>query len=91
MEASIRARALAVRRPRDWLGFLEWCAWGCLEQRRVLMLLGDEVWDIHSVFAPAVVLPDDAPVCRVAAVRLTASGAWLSEDPKSLRHRFCPT
>ena len=78
MEASIRARALEVRRPGAYIGFLEWAAWGCLEQRRILMLLGADVWDIMEVFAPGVSIPADAPVCRVAAVRVSASGSWLS-------------
>ena len=43
MELSIRDRAATVRRPRAYIGFLEWCAWSCLEQRRVLMLIGTEV------------------------------------------------
>ena len=82
METSIRDRTAAVREPRAYIGFLEWCAWACLEQRRVLMLLGAEVWDILTVFAPSVVIPDEALVCRVAAIRMTGKDTWLSTgDP----------
>ena len=82
METSIQDRAAAVRGPRAYIGFLEWCAWACLEQRRVLMLLGAEVWDILTVFAPSVVIPDEALVCRVAAIRMTGKDTWLSTgDP----------
>jgi len=78
MEAAITRRVREVRKPASYLGFLEWVAWGALYKRQVLMLFGNQEWDIMPLFAPQHPPIEYVGVCRVGAVRLEAGGKLLS-------------
>ena len=78
MEAAILTRAAEVRQPGEYLGFLEWVAWGVLSRRRVFMLFGSHVCDVIEVFAPEVLPIAFEGVCRVAAVVYADGGALLA-------------
>ena len=77
MEVRILERVAEVRKPGSYLGFLEWVGWGLASKRRILMLFGDEVWDLLQVFAPDLPPMEFVGECRAAAVCLQADGQMV--------------
>ena len=84
MEAALRARSEKIRKPGEYIGFLEWVIWGHMLNKRVLMLFGSTVKDVIETFAPGVgaANPDEPwGVARVAAVMGTGvPGQWLAAE-----------
>ena len=78
MEGAIIDRLRLVRRPGQYLGLLEWVAWGVAQKKRVRMLFGSQVWDLMAVFAPAHPEVEHTGECRVAAVNLQLGGKMLT-------------
>jgi len=68
MADAIAARAVAVRRPGEFIGFFEWAVWSELRQASVLMLLGTNVVRLRDLLGLAA-LPSGRPVHYVVAVR----------------------
>ena len=88
MQVAIVRRLCEVRKPGRYLGFLEWIAWGVHWNRRVLMLYGDQVWDLMELFAPALPARKFEGECRVAAVRVQTHGEMLSASAHLLPNHF---
>ena len=79
---ALRARSAAIRHEGVYLGFLEWVAWGLLFEKNVVLVFGDCLMDVLTVFAPSQV-PDEVWItwdtCRIVVVRCTVSpGEWQS-------------
>ena len=87
MEVAIIDRSQKVRKAGSYLGLLEWVAWSALSKRRVLMLFGDDVWDLMEVFATDLLPIEFEGDCKVAAVcwrtggKLLSAGRRTSADP----------
>ena len=52
---AIRDRAAEVQ--RDYLGFLEWIAWGVIHSAAVYILVGANLVDTFALFAPELTPP----------------------------------
>ena len=79
---ALRVRSAAIRLEGVYLGFLEWVAWGLLFKKNVVLVFGDYLMDVLTVFAPLQV-PDEIRVtwdtCRIGVVRCTGSpDEWRS-------------
>jgi hypothetical protein len=77
-KSKISERADVVRIPGKHIGFFELVVWSWLRRVRVLMLYGRNIVDVRAWFGVA--LPEQVLVGthRVAAVRVTTKGNWLS-------------
>ena len=78
----MKVRSGKVRKPKEYIGFLEWVIWGHMHNKRVELLFGSTTYDIIDMFAPGLAARNpDQPwaVARVAAVRATGvEGKWAA-------------
>ena len=88
MQAALSERIAEVRTPGQYLGFLEWVAWAVARKRRVYMRYGGQVWDIVSLFAPALQPIAYEGECRVAAARVQTFGEPLAAGPDVVPNHF---
>ena len=69
---AIRDRAAEVQ--RDYLGFLEWIAWGVIHSAAVYILVGANLVDTFALFAPELTPPPGNPPLIAAACISDGSG-----------------
>ena len=51
-EQGIEARAVQVVEPAEWIGFFEWFTIARFYKVQILLVFGNNIFDVHAFFRP---------------------------------------
>ena len=77
-EEGIAARSAAVAEPAEWIGFFEWFTIARLYQVKILLVFGNNVFDVHEVFGKGFPALKQTATWYVVGVKLDGT-----QTPKS--------
>ena len=69
-EQGIKSRAAQVAEPAEWIGFFEWFVIARLYKVRILLVFGNNVFDVHGVFGQGFPAYEPTATWYVVAVKL---------------------